>query len=322
VQFDLSDAIGASVRQGAPLSEHTTFRIGGPARYLVITRSAEQLVRALLAAHQRTLRCQVLGQGSNVLFSDEGFDGLVVVCRFDQVEVDGRRIWAEGGASWSKVAALAARHGLAGLAFAAGIPGTIGGALHGNAGAFGRAIGDCLVEAVLVAPDGASRRRVGPEELKLDYRSTALGQTGEVVESLTLELEEGDRAAIWEEMEQHLEHRRARIPPLELPSAGSFFRNLPPPAAGEQRQAAGKLLDQCACRGLRVGDAQVYERHANIIVNLGHATAKQVLTLVEEMQRRVRERFGLQLVPEVKIFAHPRRSSTAPPSLPPVKIAR
>lgn len=319
MQFELSDAIGAPVRQMAPLSEHTTFRIGGPARYLVIARSGEQLVRALLAARQRDLRCQVLGQGSNVLFSDEGFDGLVVVCRFAQVEVAGRRIWAEGGASWARVAALAARHGLAGLAFAAGIPGTIGGALHGNAGAFGRSIGDCLVEAVLVAPDGTSRRQVAPEELKLDYRSTALAQTGEVVESMTLELEEGDRAAIWAEMERNLEHRRTRIPPLELPSAGSFFRNLPPPAPGEQRLAAGKLLDECGCRGLRVGDAQVYERHANIIVNLGHATARQVLTLVEEMQRRVRERFGLQLVPEVKIFARPRRSA-APPSLPPVKL--
>jgi UDP-N-acetylmuramate dehydrogenase len=315
VQFELSDAIGAPVRQMAPLSEHTTIRIGGPARYLLLARSAEQMVRALVAARQRDLKCQVLGHGSNVLFSDEGFDGLVVVCSFDRVEVDGLRIRAEGGASWGHVAALAARHGLAGMSFAAGIPGTIGGALHGNAGAFGRSIGECLVEAVLVTPDGAGRRRATASELGLDYRSTALGTTGEVVESMTLELQAGDRSAIWQEMERNLEHRRTRVPPLELPSAGSFFRNLPPPAPGEQRLPAGKLLDECGCRGLRVGDAQVYERHANIIVNLGHATARQVLTLAEEMQRRVRERFGLQLVPEVKIFSH-RRRGAAPSSTP------
>ena len=306
MQFELSDAIGAPVREMAPLAEYTTIRIGGPARYLCVARTAEQVVRALEIARSKSLRCQVLGLGSNVLFSDEGFDGLVVIFRAAAVEVDGSTIWAEGGASYSRIVELAARHGLAGLSFAAGIPGTVGGALHGNAGAFGEAIGDRLKEAVLIAPDGHGRRRVSAEELELDYRVSSLSSTGEVVESVTLSLEPGDRAAIWAEVEDHLEHRRRRLPPQSLPSAGSFFKNLPPPAPGEMRVAAGKLLDECGCKGLRVGDAQVYEKHANIIINLGHATAKQVLTLAEEMQRRVRDTYSLQLVPEIKIFPHSR----------------
>lgn len=306
MQFELSDAIGAPVRERTPLSEYTAIRIGGPARFLCVARSSEQVVRALLAAQKKQLRCQLLGLGSNVLFSDEGFDGLVIVYRAEQTEVDGRTIWAEGGASYSRLVELAARHGLAGLSFAAGIPGTVGGALFGNAGAFGQAVGDRLKEAVVIAPDGRGRRQVTADDLKLDYRSSDLSSTGEIVESLVLELEEGDRSDIWAEVEDHLEHRSHRIPPTNLPSAGSFFRNLPPESPGEQRVAAGKLLDECGCKGLRVGDAQVYENHANIIVNLGHATSKQVLTLAMEMQRRVRDTFDQQLIPEVKIFPHKR----------------
>lgn len=280
-------------------------RVGGPARYLCVVRTTEQLVRALLASRQRRLRCQVLGQGSNVLFSDDGFDGLVVIYRASRVEVDGRRIWAEGGTRLMRLVEVAARGGLEGLAFASGIPGTIGGALHGNAGAFGRALGDILVEAEVLSADGRSRRRVTAEELVLGYRSSKLRTTGELVESITVELEEGDKASIWAEVERVLDHRSHRVPPLTLPSAGSFFKNLPPPAKGEHRLAAGKLLDECGCKGLRVGDAQVYHRHANIIINRGHATTREVLRLAEEMQRRVRDRFDVQLVPEVKIFPHP-----------------
>jgi UDP-N-acetylmuramate dehydrogenase len=269
-----------------------------------VARSTAQLVRALLVAQRERIRCQVLGQGSNVLFDDEGFDGLVVVYRAGRVEVDGRRIWAEGGTRYSRLVEVAARNGLHGLAFAAGIPGTVGGALYGNAGAFGRALGDILVEAVLLSPDGASRRRVSAQELTLGYRSSLLGDTGELVESITVELERGEPAPIWAEIEQVLDHRHRRVPPLTLPSAGSFFKNLPPAAPGQSRRAAGELLDQCGCKGLRVGDAQVYERHANIIVNRGHATTGEVLRLAEEMRRRVRERFDVQLVPEVTVVPH------------------
>lgn len=309
MQEELSEVIGAPVRRDTPLSEHTTFRIGGPARYLCVVRDAEKALRALLAARRRKIPCMLLGHGSNVLFSDAGYDGLIVSYQADRIEVDGRRIWVEGGASLTRLVAVAARQGLEGLTFATGIPGTVGGALHGNAGAYGISLGEKLVEAVLVAPDGSGRRTAKPSDLSLAYRSTELRSTGELVESLTLELEEGDRRHIWSEIDRITEHRLGRLPPAELPSAGSFFRNLPPPSPGEHRVAAGKLLDECGCKGLRVGDAAVYEKHANIVVNLGHATAREVLRLVEEMQRRVRERFDIQLQPEVKIIMK------APPTL-------
>lgn len=309
MQWELSEAIGAPVRRNAPLSEYTTFRIGGPATYLCVVRSTEQVLRALIAAKKRKVRCQVLGQGSNVLFADEGFDGLIVVYRANRIEVDGERIWCEGGTRFVRLVEMAARHGLQGLGFAAGIPGTVGGALSGNAGAYGRSIGDLLEEAVIISPDGATRRAVGPEELGLEYRSSGLKTSGELVESLTLRLESGERATLWQEIEEHLDHRRGRLPPPSVGSAGSFFKNLPPPEPGAHRLAAGKLLDECGCKGLRVGDAQVYQKHANIIVNRGHATAKQVVTLAMEMQRRVRERFDVQLVPEVRIMTYRRGNS-------------
>jgi UDP-N-acetylmuramate dehydrogenase len=306
VQWELSDAIGAPIRRNAPLSEYTTFRIGGPATYLCVVRSTEQVLRALLIAKKKDVRCLVLGQGSNVLIADEGFDGLVVVYRANRIEVEGTRIWTEGGTRFVRLVEVAARHGLAGLGFAAGIPGTVGGALYGNAGAYGRAIGDLLEEAVVIAADGSRRRTLRQEALGLDYRTSSLRSTGELVESLTLRLEEGDRPALWQEIEENLDHRRKRLPPPSLGSAGSFFKNLAPPSPGAHRLAAGQLLDECGCKGLRVGDAEVYEKHANIIVNRGHATAKQVVTLAMEMQRRVRERFDRQLVPEVKIMTFRR----------------
>jgi len=298
---ELSDAIGAPVRQEVPLAEHTTIRIGGPARYLCVARTTEQLGRAMKAASDLGLGLQVLGGGSNVLFSDSGFDGLVLVVGPGRVELDGVRMWAEAGAPYADLVRLAARKGLAGLSFAAGIPGTVGGALWGNAGAYGKAIGDLLVGAVVVGADGR-RRQVTRDELRLGYRTSALAETGEVVESVTLELEPGEPQAIWAEVEGNLRRRRERLPGPELPSAGSFFKNLPPPAPGESRVPAGKLLDECGCKGLRVGDAMVYERHANVIVNVGRATAAQVLQLAREMRRRVRERFGVALEPEVRIL--------------------
>jgi len=300
VHDQLSEAIRAPIRLDAPLADYTTFHIGGPARYLCVARSAEELARALEAAREHELPLEVLGGGSNVLFDDDGFDGLVVVVGAGRVEVEGTRVWAEGGAPFAEVVDLACRKGLAGLAYAAGIPGSVGGALCGNAGAYGKAIGDLLVEAVIVSRDGRGGRKVGRKALDLDYRTSALKRSGDIVESVTFELQEGDSDAIWREVDAVLARRKERLPGPDLPSAGSFFKNLPPPGPGEHRVPAGKLLDECDCKGLRVGGAQVYDKHANIIVNRGRATAAEVIRLASEMRRRVEERFGTVLEPEVK----------------------
>ncbi len=285
--------------EGVPLSGLTSMRVGGPARYLCEARDAATLAGALAAADTLRLPVLLLGGGSNLLVADEGFDGLVVHNRVCSVDLHGETAVVASGESFHGLIEQLADAGLAGLGFAAGVPGSVGGAVFGNAGCYGKAIGDCIVEVVLVGPDGSGRRAVSPDRLAFEYRNTALQTSGEVVESITLRLDPGDPDVLRKEIEDNLDVRRTKHP-VDLPSAGSYFKNLPPERPGGRRVAAGLLLDRCGCKGLRVGDAAVFERHANIIVNLGSATAADVLTLADEMKRRVRDQFEVELTEEVR----------------------
>ncbi len=291
------------MRVGARLAQYTTIGVGGPAKYLVVVRESDQLREALRVASDLDVPVLLLGEGSNVVFDDAGFEGLVIVNQCTKVDVNEERIVCEAGAPYSDLVFAAARAGLEGLTFAAGIPGSVGGAVHGNAGAYGRSIGDVLVEATVLSRDGSTREIIAVDELGLDYRTSALKKTGAIVESITVALEPGDRTSMWEKIDHHISHREGRLPGRRLPSAGSFFRNLPPAEEGGIRQAAGKFLDKCGCKGLRIGDAAVFEGHANIIVNKGRATSADVVRLALEMKRRVEERYDLCLEPEVKVFA-------------------
>ncbi len=295
----LANEIGADVLEGVPLGERTTLRVGGPARWLVEVQDAPTLARALAAAHDHGTRVLLLGGGSNLLVADGGFDGLVIHNRVGGVDIEGETATVASGETFHDVIEQLADAGLAGLGFAAGVPGSVGGAVFGNAGCYGQAIGDRITEVTLVGPDGQGRRAVSPDQLSFEYRNTAIQASGEVVESITLRLEPGDRGALRREIEDNLDVRRTKHP-VDLPSAGSYFKNLPPEEPGGRRVAAGLLLDRCGCKGLRVGDAAVFERHANIIVNLGSATAADVLALADEMKRRVAQRFGVDLTEEVR----------------------
>lgn len=299
----LASEIGAEVLEGVPLRERTTFRVGGPARWLVEVEDAPTLARALSTAHDLGTRVLLLGGGSNLLVADSGFDGLVIHNRILGVDIHGETATVASGETFHDVIEQLADAGLAGLGFAAGVPGSVGGAVFGNAGCYGEAIGDRITEVVVVGPNGGGRRRVGPDQLAFRYRDTALQSSGEVVESITVRLETGDREALRREIDDNLNVRHTKHP-VDLPSAGSYFKNLPPEKPGGRRVAAGLLLDRCGCKGLRVGDAAVFERHANIIVNLGSATAANVLALADEMKRRVDERFGVQLTEEVRHVGH------------------
>ncbi|MDI7269241.1 MAG: UDP-N-acetylmuramate dehydrogenase [Myxococcota bacterium] len=291
------------IEQNVPLAPLTTFRIGGNAAALIATRSPDEMARAVRLAVSAGVPWTVLGGGSNLLAPDAGFPGLVVLASAGRIRIEGCDVEAEAGAPTHRLAVSAAWAGVAGLGFAAGIPGTIGGAVVGNAGAWGRAMGDVVISARVVRAGSLETVELGRSALAFDYRSSALQAAGDVVLSVRFALEMGDRLVLLREIDEIVAKRAARLP--LLPSAGSFFRNLPPAHPGEPRRSAGKLLDEAGSKGLRVGDAAVWDGHANTIVNLGHARCHDVLALAAEMERRVYERFGERLEREVRVLGAP-----------------
>jgi UDP-N-acetylmuramate dehydrogenase len=306
--------LGDALLTGEPLRHHTTFRIGGPADFFVSARTPEQLVTALRAAHEAALPVHLLGGGSNLLVSDAGLRGLVVRNDCRDVAFDGTTAHVGGGTDYLELIRLCRGRGLAGLAYAAGIPGSVGGAIVGNAGCYGQDIGSRVVECTVATLDGATVETRPSAWFEFAYRDSRLKRDPRVLLACVLRLEAGDPEAIQREIDEKLEIRRVKHPDWRTePTAGSYFKNLPPGfqvpglphSPGTQRIPAGALLDACECRGLRIGDAMVFARHANILVNAGHATAADVLALAEEMKSRVRGRFGVELEEEV-MFLGPR----------------
>jgi len=304
----LRTAIGEGLREQELLSHHTTFRVGGPADWFLAARSQDQLVNALRIATELSLPCFLLGGGSNLLVSDEGFRGLVVRNACESIEFDGTVAHVECGADFLEFILTCRDQALAGLEFAAGIPGSVGGALYGNAGCYGQDIGSFTVECTIATLDGGKIETHTASWFEFAYRDSRLKREPRVLLSCVIQLKPGDPAASTKEIDEKLEIRRVKHPQWRIePTAGSYFKNLPPdwqmPGAklspGTRRVAAGQLLDECHCRGMQVGDAKVFEKHANIIVNAGHASAREVLELAELMKARVREKFGVELEEEV-----------------------
>lgn len=308
VESRLREAVGDALLTDEPLRHHTTFRIGGPADWFVAARTPESLVAALAAAHALELPVFLLGGGSNLLVSDEGFRGLVVRNACEDVQFDGTAALVGCGADYLEFLRRCQRRGLAGLAYAAGIPGSVGGAVFGNAGCYGQDIGSRVVECSVASLDGARLETLPAAWFEFAYRDSRLKREPRVLLSCLLQLEAGDPARIQREMDEKLEIRRVKHPQWrEEPTAGSYFKNLPPGfqvpglphSPGTHRVAAGALLDACDARGMRVGDAMVFAKHANILVNAGRATARDVLALAERLKSLVRERFGVELEEEV-----------------------
>lgn len=287
-----------SVRRGLPLSGLTTLRVGGTAALVCPVHNAEQALRFQDAALRAGLPWFVLGGGSNVLADDRGFGGALLRIEAAGWQARGDAIEVQAGASFDGVIAATLAEGLCGLEFASGIPGTIGGALAGNAGCYGREIRD-LVDHVTVLTAGGRLERRAPHECGFRYRGSTLRDAGEIVLGAVLRLRRGDLAAAVAEREAHLADRRAKHPVTE-PSAGSWFRNLDPDEPGGRRRPAGALLEQAGAKGMREGAAAVFERHANIIVNLGGARSDEVRRLAARMREAVRERFGVLLQEEVR----------------------
>lgn len=308
IEQRLRQSLGDALRLAEPLRHHTTFRIGGPAEYFIAPESPEDMARAMQAAHALGLPVHLVGGGSNLLVSDAGLAGLTVVNRCAAIEFDGRAAHVGGGADYLGFIEVCRDRELAGLAYAAGIPGSVGGAVYGNAGCYGQDIGSRLIEGVIATLDGASVTTQPRSWFEFGYRDSRLKREPHALLSCVIELEPGQRSAIQSEIDEKLEIRRVKHPQWRFePTAGSYFKNLPPGfqvpglphSPGTHRIPAGALLDACECRGLRVGDAMVFPKHANILVNAGHATARDVLALAEIMKSRVRERFGVELEEEV-----------------------
>lgn len=284
------------IKEMEPLCAHTTFRIGGPAAFYLVPEQAEEVKKAIAFANERELPFLTIGRGSNVLFQDEGYDGVVIeVGRgMEHIELmDDGRIRAAAGTGIGALAAAAGRESLSGLEFASGIPGTLGGAVTMNAGAYGGEIKDCLVSATVLDADGAMQE-LEKDELELGYRTSVIQKKGYIVLEALFQMKEGDRRAIQQRMREMNESRRQKQP-LEYPSAGSTFKR-------PEGHFAGKLIEDAGLRGYRVGDAQVSEKHCGFVINRGNATAAQVRELIAHVQEKVFQMSGIKLEPEVKII--------------------
>lgn len=277
-----------------PMSGHTSFRIGGPADYLIRPRSSDELKLALDILRESNIPWQVIGNGSNLLVCDAGISGAVIEIadRFSLLCVDGHHINAQSGALLSAVANLALNASLTGFEFAGGIPGTLGGAVVMNAGAYGGEMKDVIESVTVLTPDG-DVITLDNKELALGYRHSIIPEKNYIVLGVRLCLKPGDREIILETTRDLTERRTSRQP-LHLPSAGSTFKR--PPG-----YFAGQLIEDSGLKGVRYGDAQVSEKHCGFVVNVGSASCHEVFTLIQLVRRVVQNRCGVNLEPEVRL---------------------
>ena len=277
---------------GEPLCNHTTFRVGGKADAFLSVRNEEQLKKAIILCKEYEVPFLILGNGSNLLVSDAGYRGMVILVGKDMADilVDGNRITAAAGATLGSVLQTAAKNSLGGMEFASGIPGTIGGAVVMNAGAYDGEM-KMVVEEVRVMSQEGDVFTLTNEELDFSYRNSRVKREKLIVLSVTLLLNPNNRETIYEKMNDFAARRREKQP-LEYPSAGSTFKR-------PEGMFAGKLIMDAGLRGYSVGDAQVSEMHCGFLINKGKASAKDIHRLIYDVQEKVKESFGVTLEPEV-----------------------
>lgn len=284
----MTGPLGASDHR---LDEHTSLRVGGPADFYVRARSEDDLLGAIKVARTHELPVFILGGGTNLLVSDRGIRGVVLHNGWSETQVDGTTVTAASGTPLASVAAVAARSGIAGLEWMATVPGTVGGAVHGNAGAFGSDTSEALVDATLVDLNGDVWTQ-DRASLGYSYRTSALQGTPIVCLRARFRGVSGDRAVAVAKIKEMANQRIAKQP-LAQPNTGSIFRN-------PEGDHAGRLIEAAGLKGVRIGGAQVSEKHANFIVNTGGATAAEVWALMQRCISEVRGRFSIELVPEVE----------------------
>jgi len=296
LQF-FQDKVGKSVQQSVPLSEYSNFRIGGKADYFFCASSVSELERAVTLAKECSLPYFTIGGGYNLLFDDQGFRGLIVKNCIQGIERTQKdRVQVFSGTALPDFVQYCVEKSLGGMEFLAGIPGSIGGAVFGNAGAFDGEIGDHVVEA-LIFNEGGDEQVVDKEYFAFDYRNSLLKKKRDIVLNVTLFLEESEKNKIKAIIDEILEKRKKKHPPWDIACAGSFFQN--PVLPDGRKVPAAQLLDQVGAKDLTVGNAAVFRDHANFIINRGGATSKDVCQLAAELKTRVKNEFGVELQEEV-----------------------
>lgn len=276
-----------------PMKNHTTFRIGGLAEIFVTPGSIGEVRDIIAVCRKQAVPYYVMGNGSNLLVSDRGYEGVIIQIfkEMNEIRIEGDTVAAQAGALLSAIANRALEEGLAGFEFASGIPGTLGGACIMNAGAYGGEMKDVVREVTLLTPEGEIRDVPG-EQMEFGYRTSMAARTGAVILAARIRLRRGDQEAIRARMEE-LREKRVSKQPLEYPSAGSTFKR-------PEGYFAGKLIQDAGLRGFTVGKAQVSEKHCGFVVNKGQATAADVAELMRRVSDKVEEQFGVRLEPEVK----------------------
>ena len=283
------------VLEAEPMSKHTTFRIGGPADLFVAPENTDEIKNLIAICKEEEVPYFILGNGSNLLVSDKGYRGVIIQLyrSFGQITLKENEIHAQAGALLSGIAAMAREASLTGFEFAGGIPGTLGGAVVMNAGAYGGEMKDVLKEVTVLTPEGEIVT-LQAGELQMGYRTSIIKEAGYIVLEAVISLKKGDQDEIKSRM-QELAGMRSSKQPLSYPSAGSTFKR-------PEGYFAGKLIMDSGLRGYQVGGAQVSEKHCGFVINTGNATAKDVTTLMADVQRIVMEKFGVKLEPEVKFL--------------------
>lgn len=291
--YDLLDE--KQIMLDEPMSRHTTFRIGGTADYFLMPETYEELGAILKICNEEKMPCFILGNGSNLLVSDDGYRGVVIQMfrNMSAVEVCGRVVRAQAGASLAAIAAAAKNASLTGFEFAAGIPGTLGGAVVMNAGAYGGEMKQVLNQVTVMNREGEILT-IPAEKLELGYRTSIVKTAGYFVLEAVILLKEGDQEVIRARMKE-LQELRTSKQPLEYPSAGSTFKR-------PEGYFAGKLIMDAGLCGYQTGGAQVSEKHCGFVINKGNATATDVCRLMKDVQDKVKEQFGVTLEPEVKFL--------------------
>lgn len=285
-----------TTKEQLSLAAYTTFRIGGPAALAAFPQTAAQVQTVLSACREYGVPCALVGNGSNLLCPDEGFSGCVLfTTAMKQITVDGTVITADAGATMASVCCTARDRGLAGLSFAYGIPGTLGGAVCMNAGAYGGEIGDCILDVTYLDTESGAVRIIPKSACDFAYRNSVFSSRRDIVLSARLCTEHGSTDTIRAEMEDIAARRREKQP-LEYPSAGSAFKRYP-------GRFTAQLIDEAGLKGYAVGGAQVSEKHAGFIINRGQASASDVLALMEHITERIHTLHGIRIEPEIRVLA-------------------